>query len=135
MLKYVLMPAPVVLAEMNGSLRTGQKAVLADLITSRINSPSEIELQGSPCLLIDGLALVSAIGRPSGAQIFGDFPDSFQAAFLQAGSCYQQSHFIFDGYQEYFIKSGMSKRRTKSTCPIRRVIDKTSLHCQITSQI
>ena len=64
------------------------ESVLADLITSEINCPSEIELQGSSCLLIDGLALVSAIGRPSGPQTFGDFADSFQAAVLQAGSCY-----------------------------------------------
>jgi len=65
------MPVPVALADMNGSLRTGQKSVLADLITSGINCPREIELQGSSGLLIDGLALVSAIGRPSDAQTFG----------------------------------------------------------------
>ena len=38
------MPVPDALAEMNHSLRTGQKSVLADLITSGINCPSEIEL-------------------------------------------------------------------------------------------
>ena len=91
-LKYELMPVSVALAEMNGTLRTGKKSVLADLITSGINCPSEIELQGSSCLLIDGLALE----RPSGAQTFGDFTDSFQTAVLQAGSRYQQIHVIFD---------------------------------------
>ena len=80
------MPVPVVLAEMNGSLRTGKKSVLADLITSGINCPREIELQGSSCLLIDGLALVSAIGRPSVTQKVGDFADSFETAVLLAGS-------------------------------------------------
>ena len=50
-LKYELMPVPVTLAEMNGTLRNGQKSVFADLITSGINYPSEIELQGSSCLL------------------------------------------------------------------------------------
>jgi len=43
-LKYELLPVPVALAEMNGSFRSGQKSVLADLITSGINCPSEIEL-------------------------------------------------------------------------------------------
>jgi len=62
---------------MNGSLRTGQKSVLADLITSGINNLSEIELQGSSALSIDGLALVSAIMKPSAAQTFGYFADSF----------------------------------------------------------
>ena len=46
MLKYELIRVPVPLAEINGGLRTGQKSVLADLITSGINRPSEIELQG-----------------------------------------------------------------------------------------
>ena len=87
------MPVPVALAEMNGGLRTGQKSVSAVLITSGINCPSEIELRGSSCLLIDGLALVSAIGRP--------FADSFQAAVLQAGSRCQHIHGIFDRYQGF----------------------------------
>ena len=126
-LKYELMPVPVALAEMNGTLRTGQKSVLADLITSGINCPSEIELEGSSCLLIDGLALVSAIGRPSGAQTFGDFADSFQTTVIQAGSRYQQIHVIFDRYREDSIKSGTRERRTKSTRPIRRVIEDDSV--------
>ena len=149
------MPVPVALAEMNGSLRTGQKSVLADLITSRMNCQSEIELRGSSGLLIDGLALASAIGRPPGAQKFGDFGESFQAAALQAGSRYQQIHVVFDRYREDSIKSGTRERRTKSTRPIRRVIEDGTvplphswpnflalpdnksdlLHCQITSQI
>ena len=66
------MPVPVALAKMNGSLRTGQKAILADIRTSGINCPSEIQLHCSSCLLIDGLALVAKIGRPSGAQTLGD---------------------------------------------------------------
>jgi len=103
---------------MNGSLRPWQKSVIADLITSGINCPSEIELRGS-----SGLALVSAIGRPSGAQTFGDF----QAAFLQAGSHYQQIHVIFDRYQEDSITSRTRERRTKSTRPIRSVIEDGSV--------
>ena len=89
------MPVPVVLAEMNGSLRTLKKSVLADLITSGINCPSEIELQGGSCLLIDGLELVSEVGRPSVTQKFKDFADSFQTAVLEAGSRYQHIHVIF----------------------------------------
>ena len=127
MLKHELMPVPVALAEKNGTLRTGQKSVLADLITSGIHCPSEIELQGSLCLLTDGLALVSEIGKPSGAQTFGDFAHSFQAAVLQAGARYQQIHVIFDRYQEDSIKSGTRERCTKSTRPIRLVIEDGSV--------
>ncbi len=116
-LKHELMPVPVALAEMNGCLRTGQKSVLADILKSGINCPSEIQLRGSSCLLIDGLALVAAIGRPSGAQTFGDFADSFQAAVLRAGSRYQQIHVIFDRYQEDSIKSGTKKKTHKIHSP------------------
>ena len=35
-LKYESMPVPVALQEMNGSLRTGQSSVLADLMKSEI---------------------------------------------------------------------------------------------------
>ena len=41
---YELMSVPVALAEMNLSLRTGQKSVSANLITSGIICPCEIEL-------------------------------------------------------------------------------------------
>jgi len=85
------------------------------------------DLQGSSGLLIDGLALVSAIGRPSGAQKFGDFAESFQAAVLQAGSRYQQINVIFDQYREDSIKSGTRERRTKFTRPIRRAIEDGSV--------
>ena len=126
-LSHELIPVPVALAEMNGNLRSGQKSVLADIRTTGTNCSSEIQLQGSSCLLIDGLALVAAIGRPSGAQTFGDFADGFQAAVHQASSRYQLVHVIFDRYQEDFIKSGSRKRRTKSARPIRRVIENRSV--------
>lgn len=72
------------------------------------------------------MALVAAIGRRSVAQTFGDIADIFQAAVLQAGFRYQQVNVIFDLYQED-SKSGMKKRCTKSTCPIRRVIEDASV--------
>ena len=55
----------------------------AEICLSRLDYKwNKTELQGSSCLWIDGLALVSAIGRPSGAQMFGAFVGSFQAAVL-----------------------------------------------------
>ena len=50
-------------------------------VSSGINFPSEIELQGSLCLLIDGLVLVSAVGRPSVTQKFGEI--AFKQQFLK----------------------------------------------------
>ena len=84
--KYELMPVPVALAEMNTSLRTGQKSVLADIVAQGIECPSQVELQGRSGLLIDGMALVVGIGKPSGTQTFEDYANAFQTAVLKAGS-------------------------------------------------
>ena len=73
--------------------------------------------------MIDGLASVAAIGRPSGAQAFGDFADGFLSAVLEAGSRCQRIHVIFDRHREDFTKSGTRKGRTKSTNPTRRIIE------------
>ena len=40
------MPVPVALAEMNNSLKTRQKSVLADIVTQGIECPGEVELKG-----------------------------------------------------------------------------------------
>ena len=66
------MPVLISLVEMNGKLSTGQKALLADVLTKGVECPNTITLQGSTCLLIDGMALVAVAGKPDDAQTFGD---------------------------------------------------------------
>ena len=62
------MSVPISLAETNGKLRTGQKAPLADILAKETGSTDAIHLsQGTSCLLIDGMALVATIGKPSNA--------------------------------------------------------------------
>ena len=63
------------------------------------------------------------MGRPSGAQAFGDFADGFLSAVLEARSRCQRKHVISDRHREDFIKSGTRKRRTKSVRPTRRIIE------------
>jgi hypothetical protein len=126
-LKYELMPVPVALAEMNTSLRTGQKSVLADIVAQGIECPSQIEFQGRSGLFIDGMALVVGIGKPSGTQTFEDYANAFQTAVLNAGSRYQEIHVVFDRYVEDSIKSGTRQRRAQMTRPIRRVIENGSV--------
>ena len=73
------MSVPISLADTNGKLRTGQKAALADVLTRGIECPSAIDLKGSACLLIDGMALVAAVGKPADAQTFGRRVESLTA--------------------------------------------------------
>lgn len=93
----------------NGSLRTGQKSVLADIITKALECPSKIELQGSSCSLIEDLALVVATERLLGVQTFGHFAKSSQEAELKAGSYYQQIHADSNHYEVDSIKSDALK--------------------------
>ena len=59
------MAVPVSLAETNGKLRTGQKAVLANLLTNDIECPKQIELQGrAACSLMEWLWLLELVNLP-----------------------------------------------------------------------
>ena len=122
-LSHELMSVPISLADTNGKLRTGQKALLADVLTRGIECPSAIDLQGSACLPIDGMALVAAVGKPADAQTFGAYADRFQDAVLGADSRYQQIHVLFDRYEKSSIKAGTRERRTRTIRPVRRVIE------------
>ena len=77
-LKHELLPVSVSLAEMNGTLRTGNKSVLADKLTEYIVCPEAIELHdSSSCLIIVGQAMVVALGKPDNALAFGDLADTY----------------------------------------------------------
>ena len=106
------MPVPVSSAERNGRLRTGQRAVLENVLLQVIAS-----------LLIDVIALVAALGKPIDAMTFGDFGDKFLAAVVGSRFRYQEVHVIFDRYEPNSIKAGTKERRMKTTRPIRRVIE------------
>lgn len=122
-LKHELMPVPLALAELNGSLRDGSKSILADMIIANIKIPSSIELQGTSCLIIDGQALVVALGRPTEAKTFGDFANIFTQTVLKAGSSFDRVDVVFDRYREQSIKASTREKRTKTCQPIRRLVE------------
>ena len=123
-LKHELLPLPVSLAEMNGTLRTVNKSVLADILTEHVVCPDEIELHDtSSCLIIDGQALVVSLGMPDNAVTFGDLADTYVRAVLKVGTSYQRIDVVFDRYMEETIKGATRTRRTKSARPIRRLIE------------
>ena len=54
------------IANCDGSLRTGSKAIIADVITRDGVCPAEVKVdQSNCCLIIDGQAVV--VGKPAGA--------------------------------------------------------------------
>ncbi|KAJ8893112.1 hypothetical protein PR048_005695 [Dryococelus australis] len=110
--------------EMNCTLCTGNKSILADLITERISCPETIQLHEiSSCLVTDGQALVVALGKPENALIFGNLADMYIMTVLKVCYRYQRIDVVFDRYREETIKSTTRKRCIKSTRPIRRLIE------------
>ena len=78
------MPVSVSLAEMNGTLHTGNKSVLAENFITGINCPEAIDIgDQSSTLIIDGQVLVVTVGKPSGAVTLGDLANIFVRSVLQ----------------------------------------------------
>jgi len=90
---------------MNGTLHTENKAILADVFTEGIECPQVISPEEPACLVIDGQALVVALGKPENAVTFGDFANRYASAVVMAGSNYQLIDVVFDRYREETIKS------------------------------
>ena len=74
-------------------------------------------------MIIDGQALVVAIGKPAEATTFGDPADCFIRCILQMGSRCDRIDVVFDRYRPDSIKRGTRRRRTKICRPIERVIE------------
>ena len=99
-LSHELMPVPLSIAELNGSIRTGNKSVLIDKLTDGINCPESIDLCGkTACLIIDSQALVVSLGKPNGCSSFGDLADIFVKTVFEMGRQYQRMDVVFDRYR------------------------------------
>ena len=119
-LKHELLPVPVSLAEINGTLRTGNKSELANVVTEDIDCPETIKLHAtSSFLIIDGQAL----GKPDAAVAFGDLADTCVKTVLKAGSGYHRIDVVFHRYRDETIKGTTRTRRSKTARPIRRLVE------------
>ena len=123
-LKHELLPVPVALAEMNGTLRTGNKSELANVVTEDIDCPETIQRHAtSSFLIIDGQALVVALGKPDADVTFGDLADTYVNTVLKAGYEYHKIDVVFDRYRDETIKGTSRTRRSKTARPIRRLVE------------
>lgn len=115
------MPVPIALAEMNGVLRTGSKAVLSDILAKGIPCPATLvpaEFGDAATLIIDGQALTVSINKPKGITTFRDLSDLFRKSVLQAGASFDRIDITFDRYYEVSVKCGTRKRQAKGARPI-----------------
>ena len=82
-----------------------------------------ITIEDNSCLVIDGQALVIALGKPHEALTFGDLADIFVKSILQSTAHLKRVDVTFDQYDSTSIKDQTSKKHSKSTRPIRHVIE------------
>ena len=76
------------------------------------------QVAGWSTLVVDGQALVMALGRPSECNTFDDFAAKFVKAVLVSGNDFDQVDVTFDRYREISIKCA-----TRGHAPIQRVIE------------
>ena len=95
-LEHEPMPIPISLAETIEAFRIGSKASLVDCLTSDVQCPVSINVQGNWCLLIDGQAMVIAIGKQQTCKTFGDFADAFVNRMISVSDSYDSVDVVFD---------------------------------------
>ena len=73
-MKHELSTVPLSIAKVGGDMHSTSKAELIDILKGQINIPSELpETDMKTCVLIDGHALIKALGKPNGCQTFGEY--------------------------------------------------------------
>lgn len=125
-LHHELLPVPISLAEMNGKLRSGSKAVLSDVLTMETHCPTSLPQQNqgvANALIIDGQALVVAIGKPKEASTFQDLAQIFINSVTRAGMSFCRIDIVFDRYYDNSVKSATRQKRAKGAKPVRRPIE------------
>ena len=94
---------------MNGTIPTGNKSILTEILTTNIACPEKIDVHQSASLIIDEQAIVVAIGKPAEATTFGDLADCFIRCILQMESRCDRIDIVFDRYRPDSIKKKANK--------------------------
>ncbi|KAG1693201.1 hypothetical protein GQR58_007155 [Nymphon striatum] len=125
-LSHELSKVPRSLASTNGKLHTSEKAQLQKLLVGEVDIFKSLpKSEAKTCLLIDGAAIIQAIGKPAKAQTFEDLSVEFCNSVLKRfGPVYSRVDLLFDRYLDLSIKSGTRSKRSEAgkVKPIRRVI-------------
>ena len=128
------MPVPIAIAETNGSLRSGNKSLLLDILLKNVDTNGVIDFNDRSALIIDGQFLVQSL-KHQGLRTFGEYADMYVGVVLRKGVRFRRIDVVFDRYRTQSIKSGTRKKKSKSVQPIRRVIENRNvlylLICQV----
>ena len=126
-LSHELMEVPLAIADTNGQLRTGNKSVMMELLSSG----TELTREHTSRRTIDISSKWSSIGHVSLGRLlcntFDDLADKFVKAVFVSGKDFDRIDVTFDRYRETSIKCATRKKRSRGHVPIRRVIEDGSV--------
>ena len=127
-LKHELSPMPCSLTKTSGEMNSSAKSDILSLLTHDlgIETPSDLPRTNEPTsVLIDGHALIQALGKPKNCQTFGDYADVFcRAVFKHLGGSTTRVDVTFDRYLgSQSIKAPTRSKRTGNRRPIRKIIE------------
>ncbi|CAM1319292.1 Uncharacterised protein g7165 [Pycnogonum litorale] len=123
MLHQEFCAVPLSLCTSDGKLRKAEKSQLMNILSKDASQPDlPISDIVKTCTIIDGMAVVQSIGKPTAAVTFGDLADVFVNCVKSHGRNSDRVDILFDRYEENSIKEGTRERRRSGTKQIRRLI-------------
>ena len=87
-LQHEIMAVPLSLATPSGSLYFTNFTVMASILTQQVKVPVNIIVVEPSCLLIDGQALVMALGKQPDIATFDPYADTFTNTVFRMGAHY-----------------------------------------------
>ena len=124
------MAAPLVISDTSGvssQRRTENKSVMMELLSSGTARPRVTPIARKSTLIVNGQALVMALGRPSDCNTFEDLGDKFVKAILASGKDFDRIGMTFGRYRVTSIKCATGKKHSRGHVPIRRIIEDGSV--------
>ena len=130
-MKHELADVPLSLAYTNRKMTTTAKSDLLPLLTEQLGIERPVELPATSsltCLLIDGHALIQALGKPTKCKTFDAYANKFKETVEgYFSSSVTGVDVVFDQYRDMSIKSGTRTERLGQKKPIRKVISRGDL--------
>ena len=113
LLQQELCPVPLALANTDGTLRTTNKSQVFPHLEKGDLSMTSLPASDTPtCTIVDGMALIQAMGKAKEIKTFGEYAENFVRAINNNfQSPFTRVDIVFDCYKEYSIKDAARKRR------------------------
>jgi len=122
LLESELSEKPLSLTTSDGRLRANKSQLIEILAHGVIQKDLPVTPDLNTCTIIDGMALVQALGKPAGLRTFGELADSFIDTVKSHGNLSDRIDVLFDRYEERSIKEGTGVIRSGGVKTVRRII-------------